>query len=294
MKTRSRVWMVLPVLALGMVGGCVSQQDYDQLMMANRAMEEREQKLQQDLYDSRTLADTLRDRVAAMEREIETKDALVTNLQGENDRLAESFGRAQDLMQKMAHQPPSKPIVLTRVLPPALDSALKAFAAKYPDTVIYDEAKGIVKWNSDLLFALGSDIVRESALASLADFGEILKSTGAQDFEAVIVGHTDDRPISRAVTRQKHPTNWHLSAHRSISVMKVLGENDVPAERMAVMGCGEYRPVVTNDSDENRSRNRRVEIFITPKGTWVPQVVAKTPQSTDDSHTVLATPDSIK
>jgi hypothetical protein len=44
----------------------------------------------------------------------------------------------------------------------------------------------------------------------------------------------------------------------------------VPAERIATMGFGEYRPLVPNDTPEDRQKNRRVEIILTASPTLPP------------------------
>ena len=74
---------------------------------------------------------------------------------------------------------------------------------------------------------------------ALRGFSDIIKSPAAAGFEVIVVGHTDNKPISRPQTKQNHPTNWHLSAHRSIAVANVLLRNGYQPERVGVMGCGE-------------------------------------------------------
>jgi len=84
----------------------------------------------------------------------------------------------------------------------------------------------------------------------------------------MIFPHTDDIPIQKPDTRAKHPTNWHLSAHRAISVLEIMTGNKLDAERLSVRGFGEYRPIVPNaPSRKGNPQNRRVEIYIVPAGT---------------------------
>jgi chemotaxis protein MotB len=74
-----------------------------------------------------------------------------------------------------------------------------------------------------------------------------------------VEGHTDNIPISTA----KFPSNWELSTARAMSVVKYLYKVEgISASKLAAVGHGEYRPLVPNTTRENRSRNRRVEIFI--------------------------------
>ena len=69
-----------------------------------------------------------------------------------------------------------------------------------------------------------------------------------------ISAHTDD------VGSQEY--NQRLSNKRAESVVKFLAGNDIPAERMVSKGYGKLQPLVPNSSDENRAKNRRVEIKI--------------------------------
>lgn len=74
-----------------------------------------------------------------------------------------------------------------------------------------------------------------------------------------VQGHTDDLPISSARFR----SNWDLSAMRASSVAhELMRDNKIAQNRFEVAGLADTRPLVPNDSDANRARNRRVEIVI--------------------------------
>ena len=263
------IGLALAGLAVSMCGGCVSLDTYRQLEMSNKTLAHEKAQIESELYDARTLSDSLRTKLTGTESELGTKSQLVANLQDENDKLDAAFAIAQETLKKLADRGmPTDPVIITESkLPEALDSALTDFATQYPSDVEYDEATGAIKWKSDLLFALSSDAVKETAMASLGKFSEILNSAAAADFEVVVVGHTDDRPIARASTKQFHPTNWHLSVHRAISVAYIIMENGYDATRIGLMGYGEYRPIASNDDEENRARNRRVEIYLIARGS---------------------------
>ncbi|UCE62064.1 MAG: OmpA family protein [Phycisphaerales bacterium] len=255
-------------------GGCVSMDQYRRLQAQNRRMAADKEALAQELYDMRNGSDSLHTRLSACEGEVATKDELIANLRSENDVLDEMRLLAQAELERLANKQDLSDVVIAGPkLPPQLDNALKRFADEHPSAVEYDSARGSVKWKSDLLFALGSDVVKESSQAALKRFTEIVKSPTASDFEVIVVGHTDNRPISRAATKSKHPTNWHLSAHRSISVANVLLHNGYDANRIGVMGCGEYRPVADNSTQQGRSQNRRVDIYLIPSGSIVKAAV---------------------
>ncbi|MCC7205573.1 MAG: OmpA family protein [Phycisphaeraceae bacterium] len=150
------------------------------------------------------------------------------------------------------------------MLDPDTDAALAELAAAHPGLLTYDAQRGMVKFNADLTFALGSTEIKPEAVGTLRQFAEILNSASAARYEVRILGHTDNVPVSRPATKQKHPNNWYLSAHRSISVMEVLTGSGVPGQRVIVAGAGEFRPVVANAGRRGAEANRRVEIYLVP------------------------------
>jgi chemotaxis protein MotB len=152
-------------------------------------------------------------------------------------------------------------------LPVELSTLLEDFA-KTSSMVSYDSERGIVKFKSDLLFEKGSDQVASTAVSAVQSLCGILNTEEGKNFDVLIAGHTDNIPIQKPATRDKHPTNWHLSVHRAISVLNVMRSNSIDPERMSVRGFGEYRPVATNAPNNGGNElNRRVEIYIIAKGT---------------------------
>lgn len=259
---------MMVVAAMAGLSGCVALEKHRQLEMSHMKLQAEKSGIEQELFDARSVADNLRNKVGSLEGELSTKEQLVDNLHAENDRLENAFGSAQKTLESMADKNLIQPAVITQtILPAALDSALKRFAAQYPSAIEYDAQRGTVKWKSDLLFALGSDIVRDTAKASLKGFAEVLAVPEAADFDVIVVGHTDNMRISREATRTLHPTNWHLSAHRAIAVCDTLQAEGITTAHLGVMGFGEFRPIVSNDSEDGRAQNRRVEIHLVPIGS---------------------------
>src|SRR6266704_650114 len=77
-------------------------------------------------------------------------------------------------------------------------------------------------------------------------------------------GHTDNNPIRGALTK-RFATNWELSAARAINVARFLqDEGGVAPAMLSASGYSEYRPKASNDTDEGRRQNRRIEILLGP------------------------------
>jgi chemotaxis protein MotB len=111
----------------------------------------------------------------------------------------------------------------------------------------------IVRVKGGALFRNGSD---ELLPASFILLEEVLRIAEEFPFELSIEGHTDDSPIDTP----RFPTNWHLAAGRSIAVLRyMLQAGDIAPSRISASGYGATRPLVPNDSPENRQTNRRVE-----------------------------------
>lgn len=267
MRLASLILSIAAMSTLLTSTGCVSLEAHEHVRMDNRKLKAEKEQLQQELFDARAVTGSLRDRSDSLDQQLGTKDQMIANLKRENDGLERKFNQCQDIAKGIIDMP-IPTITLEAPLPEELDSALKVFADQHPRLVVYNREHGTIKWTSDLLFPLGSDVVKQSAASSVAQFAEIMKLSAAANFDVFVVGHTDNVPIRRAETLQQHPTNWHLSAHRAIAVAKLLQQNGLGNSRVGVVGFGENRPLVSNDTKENRTLNRRVEMYIKPSGSF--------------------------
>jgi len=212
-----------------------------EMQAAQLEKDQLDRKLASALGVSGAEVDALRQKVEALEADIADKKALIMSMQ---QQLL--YGGAQ--------------------LPVELSTMLEEFA-KGEDMVTYDAERGIVKFKSDLLFQKGSDQVASAAVEAVNKLCSILNNEQSSQFDIIIAGHTDDIPISKPATRAKHPTNWHLSAHRAISVLNIMLSNKLAPDRVSIRGFGEYRPVAENKAGhKGNAVNRRVEIYLVPHG----------------------------
>lgn len=244
-----RLWILLPALIVGSVG-CVSQSAHDKLLTAYRRGQEQLVELKTRLDEAQARINALLEAPPKPDPELLGRLATAT---AERDRLAKVLDDAEARLRELSQQKP--------ILPPALDDALEQLTKSHADLMSYDPARGMVKLKSDLTFALGSAVVSENGATTIRDFAKILNTPVALPYDTRIVGHTDTVPIGRAETRRLHPTNWHLSVHRSIAVKDAIEEAGVKPRRIMVAGRGEHHPVVPN-GPKGAEANRRVEIFL--------------------------------
>ncbi|MCF7919025.1 MAG: OmpA family protein [Candidatus Cloacimonetes bacterium] len=129
---------------------------------------------------------------------------------------------------------------------------------------LLDLNETVITIPGEILFGSGSADLRWQSLRSLAQVAENIKrEIGSEDgWQIRIEGHTDNVPIING----KYESNWDLSMARALSIVKFFVENDFfPPEQLQAMGYGEFKPVAPNDTDENKTKNRRVEIRLTRK-----------------------------
>jgi chemotaxis protein MotB len=125
---------------------------------------------------------------------------------------------------------------------------------------IVDERGLTIRFLDNVLFDLGRAELRPDATALLDSVGGALKNTTRY---IRVEGHADNLPINTL----QFPSNWELSAARSISVTRYLIEkHGADPRRLSSLGYGEFRPLYPNISEENRSKNRRVDIVILRTG----------------------------
>lgn len=245
---------------LTLLSGCVGQQQYDDLKIQN----DRQRKYISEL-ESQVQTEALR--MEQLKRRLATADgragADLNSLQQKNAALEDDLQKKKALITSMQKQL----LYGGMALPVELSTMLEDFVKDKP-MATYDPNRGIVKFKSDLLFERGSATVAPAAVETVKSLCDILNSERAKEFGIIIAGHTDDMRIARPETRAKHPTNWHLSAHRAISVLEVMTGNNIIPSRISVRGFGQYRPAVPNKPNrKGNPQNRRVEIYIVPKGT---------------------------
>lgn len=112
----------------------------------------------------------------------------------------------------------------------------------------------VLRLKDKLLFESSSAQLTDDAYDRLIKIGRLIEEIGAP---VEIQGHTDDLPIKT----NRFPSNWELSTARAISVLRFLNSTTGVSEQLlSAAGFAEYRPLVPNESDADRARNRRVDL----------------------------------
>jgi len=121
---------------------------------------------------------------------------------------------------------------------------------------IFQDRRGIVIRITDTaLFDSGSAEIRKEAIDAIDRLAGIITPMKEN---LHVEGHTDNIPINSI----QFPSNWELSSARSTSIVRHFVSHGVDPARLTAIGYGEYRPIAGNDTNEGKTKNRRVDIVI--------------------------------
>lgn len=114
-------------------------------------------------------------------------------------------------------------------------------------------------------FRSGQDVINDISFSTIeALVSEISASPNSR---VIIEGHTDNVPINLSSNR-RYRDNMDLSFQRAKAIANILVFHGISKDRISVIGYGDTRPIAPNDTEEGRSRNRRVEVKLVPEGEF--------------------------
>lgn len=171
-----------------------------------------------------------------------------------SNSLAEREKKVQELEQVLANKDKA-----VQDLRNSISNALLNF--KENDiSVAVKNGKVYVSLAEQLLFRSGSVQVDQKGVAALQQLAKAIKNQ--KNINIMVEGHTDNVPISKKSTYMND--NWDLSVMRATSITRILTKAGVSPAQITASGRGEFSPLAPNTTAENKQRNRRTEIIITP------------------------------
>jgi chemotaxis protein MotB len=202
--------------------------------------------------------------VAESVRDALQKGQLTTTIQGIiNQRKVPPNGKGDTRQNPDAPEPkkPAEKSVLANQEDLAkaltvLNHVLEKELEKGNVAVKLDNRGLVVSMRELAFFASGDDVINPASLPIIEKISQVIATVP----NAVrLEGHTDSIPIHNSRFR----SNWELSTARSIAMLEILRDRfDVPPERMSVAGFAENAPVDSNDTQEGRMHNRRVDLVV--------------------------------
>lgn len=138
------------------------------------------------------------------------------------------------------------------------------------ETKMTDEGL-LITIRDSVLFDMGKAKVKDEYMAIAADLSQILVFDPPRN--VVVTGHTDNVPIRT----NEFESNWELSVIRAVNFMKILvsDNEELDANYFSVKGYGEFKPIATNDTEDGRAQNRRVEVLVQPRVNEEGQVIVE-------------------
>lgn len=127
-------------------------------------------------------------------------------------------------------------------------------------SVTVKNGKVYVSLAEQLLFGSGSVQIDQKGVTALQQLAKAIREQ--KDINIMVEGHTDNVPVSKKSAYMSD--NWDLSVMRATSITRILTKAGVSPDQITASGRGEFVPLAANTSPENKQRNRRSEIIITP------------------------------
>jgi len=203
-----------------------------------------------NINKNRELLAQLEAKEKAMAAEQARLNKLKADLEASSKRLSEleAYIAAKDATMKKLKE--------------TLLKSLKAFDGKGL-TVYEKDGKVYVSMENKLLFQTGSWAVNSEGKTAVVEVGKVLAQN--PELSVLIEGHTDDDKITGNLGGGIE-NNWDLSTKRATAIVNILSENKgINKQNLTAAGRGEFAPLISNDTQEGKAKNRRIEIILTPK-----------------------------
>ena len=293
-----------PILLLVLLSGCVSSSKYealqaehqqttserDQLLKDKAALEDKiaalqtkldemqskAQQLDAELAQTSAILDSKKKELQSTQSRLDTTQnqlkATSTELDATSQRLEtakSSLSEASDVLAKK-----------DQVLKEKEEELQKASAYMKRTNELYDQLVGELKnevaakqvkvkeMKDGINVNLSEDILFPSGSADLNKSGQevitrVSNKLAGKEYQIIVVGFTDNVPI-RGNLAKRYPTNWELAGARAASVVRLLESTGIDSTKLIASSYGDNFPVASNDTEEGRAQNRRIEIRLRP------------------------------
>jgi chemotaxis protein MotB len=218
--------------------------EYEKLNASYKTSLNKSGKLNQDLAQQRDQLLAIQDN---LEKTRKANDSL-------SNSLAEREKKVKELEQVLTNKDKAVQDLKNRISNALLNFKENDLTVKVKNGKVY------VSLAEQLLFASGSIVVDKKGAGALQQLAKAIKDQ--KDIHVMIEGHTDNVPISQGTKYLED--NWDLSVLRATSITKILIKAGMSPNQITSAGKGEFSPIAANDNAQNKQKNRRTEIIITP------------------------------
>ena len=276
--------IVLALSAIVSLGSCASKKELQACQTENKELGEKYVDVKEQLAAANArlaaLQDQLNQKTTDMMHLQTSLDKSLTNASQNNISIEKLVDQINESNQYIRHlvEVKSKSDSLNMVLTNNLTRSLSREEMKEVDVQVL---KGVVYISlaDNMLYKSGSYEINDRAAETLSKIAKIIKDY--KDYDVLIEGNTDNVPVNTtAATMKNIRNNWDLSCLRASSVVQALqNQYGVDPKRLTAGGRGEYNPLVANDTEVGKLRNRRTQIIITPKLDQFMDLIDKAPDA---------------
>lgn len=278
MRVKAIVASLAALVAVSLVGGCVSQGTYDELAKDHSDLGSKladlEGRCEADLAALRATEGKLRQQLLKARDDDESMDRRIAGLLSEMSKLREEHAQALKSSSKLKASVADMQSALEeaqrrKAQAEAREAEYKDLLARFQSLIdsgrlrvrIID-GRMVVQLATDVLFGSGQSKLSPEGVAAIQEIGSVLGSIADRRYE--VAGHTDN------IAMRRGDGNWILAFQRANSVVQAMIGGGMPAGRVHAASYGEHRPVASNEEPDGRALNRRIEIVIVPDLSMLP------------------------
>lgn len=204
--------------------------------------------------------DLLNSQIAALRRQLTSLQAA---LEASEEREREQEVQIADLGRRLNMALASRVQELARYRSEFFGRLREILGDDNPDIEIVGDR---FVFQAEVLFPSGSDALQPEGRQQIRQLAVLLRDLADRipddiDWVLRVDGHTDRRPIATP----DFPSNWELSSARAISVVRLLLNEGIPANRLVAAGFGEHQPLDPRNTLDAYDRNRRIELKLTER-----------------------------
>jgi chemotaxis protein MotB len=226
------------------------QKNYDDMLLRNQDL------LEKAFADKTNLTEELIAKQAQLNEKENALNKLEKNLSNERMKLEisqQSLASRQQRIDSLTYLLESNESKLTAIQGKIAD-ILKGYSSEEIAVEKRKDGRLYISLSQNLLFKKGSDQLDWKGKSALQKLAKALNSDPS--IQIIVEGHTDSDGGQKL--------NWKLSADRALAVVDVLITSKVMPQRIIAAGRGQFHPLLPNTSEENKSKNRRTEIILSP------------------------------
>lgn len=267
-----------------LLSGCASKKDLENCQTENQRLTGEYQSAKETIAANNARIKSLEDQLAQAKASAAalqgSLDKSLNNANSNNVNISKLVDQINESNQYIRHlvEVKSKSDSLNVVLTNNLTRSLSKEELKEVEVQVL---KGVVYISlaDNMLYKSGSYEINDRAEETLSKIAKIIMDY--RDYEVLIEGNTDNVPVNTMSEKMKNiRNNWDLSCLRASSVAQYLQNRfGVDPKRLTAGGRGEYNPLVANDTELGKQRNRRTQIIITPKLDQFMDLIGEAPKT---------------